>query len=90
MERYFVSIRIQSKRGKTRTRKAPNTDTSHAVLNLILSCVITYHLHKTVYNKFVHHKRKNREFLFTHLNKIVNLRQLNIPISTTCHISFYM
>ena len=30
-ERYFVSLRIQSKCGKIRTRKSPNTDTFHTV-----------------------------------------------------------
>ena len=30
-ERYGVSLRIQSKCGKMRTRKTPNTDTFHAV-----------------------------------------------------------
>ena len=31
--RCFVSLRIQSKCGKIRTRKTPNTDTFHAVLH---------------------------------------------------------
>ena len=31
VERYSVSLRIQSECGKMRTRKAPNTDTFHAV-----------------------------------------------------------
>ena len=31
MERYGVSLRIQSKRGKMRVRITPNTNTFHAV-----------------------------------------------------------
>ena len=31
-ERYEVSLCIQSESGKTRTRKTPNMDTSHAVI----------------------------------------------------------
>ena len=34
--RYEVSLCIQSKYGKIRTRKTPNTDTSHAVLLAVL------------------------------------------------------
>ena len=33
MERYGLSLHFQSECGKIRTRKAPNTDTFHAVLN---------------------------------------------------------
>ena len=32
MERYSLSLRIQSESGKMRTRITPNTDTFHAVL----------------------------------------------------------
>ena len=39
-ERYSVSLRIQSEYGKIRTRKTPNTDTSHEVfVNLIHNMV---------------------------------------------------
>ena len=31
-ERYFVSLRIQSKCGKIKTKKSPNTDASHAMI----------------------------------------------------------
>ena len=33
-ERYGVYLRIESKRGKKRTRKTPNTDIFHAVLSI--------------------------------------------------------
>ena len=35
-ERYFVSFRIQSKCGKIRTRKTPNTDFFHAMIRATL------------------------------------------------------
>ena len=35
-ERYSVSLNIQSECGKIRTRKAPNTDIFHAVIELWL------------------------------------------------------
>ena len=37
MERYGVSLRIQSECGKTRTRKTPNTGTFHAVVSTALA-----------------------------------------------------
>ena len=36
-ERYFVSLLIQSERGKMQTRITPNTDTFYAVLYINLS-----------------------------------------------------
>ena len=36
MERYGVSLNIQSKCGKMRTRITPNTDTFHAVFSLLI------------------------------------------------------
>ena len=38
-ERYGVSLRIQSKYGKIRTRITPNTDTFYAVAEMILFCM---------------------------------------------------
>ena len=35
-ERYLVSPSIQSNCGKLRTRKTPNTDTFHAVYNVLI------------------------------------------------------
>ena len=36
MEKYFVSLRIQSECGKIRTSETPNTDTFHAVV--VVTC----------------------------------------------------
>ena len=41
MERYGVSFRIQSLRGKIRTRKIPNTDTFHVVLCCIIQSTLS-------------------------------------------------
>ena len=46
MERYSISLRIQSEYGKIRTRKTPNTDISHAVkvsitIKKIFNCIKT-------------------------------------------------
>ena len=38
MERYSVSLRIQSEYGKMRTRTTPNTDTFYAVFGLTMFC----------------------------------------------------
>ena len=36
-ERYGVSLRIQSRCGKVRTRITPNTDTFHAVITILIT-----------------------------------------------------
>ena len=45
MDIYKVDLRIQSKRGKIKTRKTPNTDTFYAILKLltvILSVILCF------------------------------------------------
>ena len=63
MERYSVSLRIQSKCGKIRSRKAPNTDSFHAMTALCLPSVFVdddkqisfkNYILDTVYRQIIH------------------------------------
>ena len=85
MERYGVSLRIQSKYGKIRTRKTPNTDTLHTDNNSLflqaslISCLV---LLATVFyqdcNKKNHfnakHNQNCQDFFFVTILMHLSLR----------------
>ena len=76
IERYRVSLRIQSEWGETRTKITPNTDTFHAVL---LFWQVNFHsgFHIKIY-KFQSYVWYLNKFRFVALNVILN-NQRNIP-----------
>ena len=55
MERYGVSLRIQSKCVKIWTRKTPNTDTFHAVIYIYIYIYIYIHYVKLKNKSFCKH-----------------------------------
>ena len=66
LERYGVSLRIQSKCGKIRTREIPNTDTFHAVITLVSK------------NEVINNEEKIAESLNVFFTDIVS--NLKIPL----------
>ena len=54
-ERYSVSLRIQSKCGKIRTRITPNTDTFYAVYAPSFHCVMVLNMGVSEFLDFVLH-----------------------------------
>ena len=75
MERYSVSLRIQSECGKTGTRITPNTDTFYAV---------TYYRHMSV--KLTTIKKRN-EYQCATINKEWDRRFININIDKKLTLS---
>ena len=73
LERYGVSLRIQSECGKMQTRITPNTDTFHTVLySIILSC---YHVNiiNFFYCQFVFHSVHDlfNKFIISYFARVI-------------------